>query len=238
MIRFVITYTFLFGLFVSCKKETVQPDPIPGKVIIKKSPLTHSGYIETSLTINYETGNVMDTSLTSSIYLYDATITNPSQSVHLNSFLFDSYSTTYHLWLTSGEISTPFLSEYRSLKYSGVLPGTGNFTMKDNRPLGSFSNQNTVPLNFSKSNGYTCTLNNVANCDFIEARIGLNQTYRYFSIQSPTFKFFDSEILNSTLGSQTSLKITLIAEKDTVINNKKFFMRKNVTHNYILTFTN
>lgn len=238
MMKFVFKYSFvMFILLVSCKKETVQPDPIPGKVIVKSKGLPYSGYIETALTVYHRPGNIMDSSLSSSIYLYDAVPTG-SEAISLNGYPFSSSGSSYYLSLYPADISNPFLSEFRSLSYSGTLVGSGNFSLNDNRAIGFFSNHNSIPLNFSKANGYTCTLNNLANCDFIQANIGINQANRSLSIQNPMFKFFDSELLNTSVGSKTSLQISLIAQKDTLINSKKFFIDKKVIHNYELTFTN
>ncbi len=234
---FLSSIVFLL-LATACKKEVVQPDPISGKVITKKSTPMYSGYIETKLFIEHRSGNVMDTSLFSYISLFDAVIADPTSTVSLNGYAFSSGNSAYSLSLSSTDVANPFLFEFRSLNYSGILAGAGSFTMTDNRSLATFSNKNLVPLNFSKSNGYSFTLNNVAYSDAIEARIGVNQAYRNISIQNPKFRFYESELLNTAVGSQTDLEITLISQRDTVINNKNFFMQKNVCHRYALTFTN
>jgi hypothetical protein len=243
MIREVLSYTLLITLFVSCKKETVQPDPIPGKTVVKQSQGTYSGYIYSELRIQRRPGNPNDSSIRTNVRVYDkpvfgfgATSTLNSASANMRPLPFGGYA--YDLSLYSGDISTPFLSEHRTINYSMNSPVLGSIGFVDNRPLPSFSNHNTVPLSFSKSQGYSLTLNGLANCSSIEARIGLNMTYRSVSSLNPSFKFYDSELINTAIGDKQSLDLVLHQGKDTIIGGRKFYIDKQVTQSYQLTFTN
>lgn len=231
---FLIALVMMF-IAMSCKKETVQPDPIPGRVIIKQGQPVYAGYIETTLEVNHYSG---DTSLMSLISLAAIDSIKSSSVMSINSINFERSGSSYSIFLTSSDMSVPFLSWFRSIHYSGIMEGTGSVSMTDQRPLGNFSNKNTVPLNFSKSTGYSFTLANVVDCDYIEARIFIDNAYRNISKQSPSFKFYDYELLNSSVGSTRDMGLSLISIKDTLINNRKFGLAKSVRHIYRLTHTN
>lgn len=230
-------------MMISCKKETVQPDPIPGKTVVKHSQGTYSGYISSTLRIKRWPGSTKDSSLRVSVCMYNdptldfvASSSLNSASVNTHPLTFDghSYSETLDYW----NMSTPFLPECRAINYNINSPVHGTINLVDSRPLPSFSNHNTVPLNFSKSQGYTLTLNNLSNCNGIEARIGLNMAYRSISILTPSLKFYDSELLNTATGNTIELEIILHQAKDSVVNGKKLYLDKQVIQSYQLTFIN
>lgn len=243
LLRIVSVFTILLTLVVSCKKETVQPDPVPGQTIVKHSQGTYSGYIYSELRVRRWPGNTRDTSLKTGVCIYDKPMFGFGTSSSLNSasantypLVFDGYS--YSLSLDSWNISTSYLPEYRAINYNINSPVHGNISVVDNRPLPSFSNHNTVPLNFSKSQGYTLTLNNLANCTGIEARLGLNMAYRSVPVLNPSFRFYESELLNTATGNTIELEITLHQAKDSVINGKKIYLDKEIIQSYQLTFIN
>ncbi len=243
MVRIVSGFTILLTLLVSCKKEEVQPDPIPGKTVVKHSQGTYSGYLYSQARIQRWPGNTRDTSLITGVCIYDKPMFGFGTSSSLNSasantrpLVFDGYS--YSLNLDSWSSSAPILPEFRIINYSINSPAQGTINLVDSRPLPSFSNHNTVPLNFSKSQGYTLTLNNLANCTGIEARLGLNMAYRSVPVLNPSFKFYESELLNTATGNTIELEITLHQAKDSVINGKKLYLDKKVIQSYQLTFIN
>lgn len=233
--RLSLVALVMIFIAMSCKKEVVQPDPIPGRVIVKQHQPVYAGYIETILEVNHYSA---DTFLMSTISLNTIDSIKSSSVMSLNNLIFGKSGSSYNIFLRSSDITVPFLSWFRSIHYSGIMEGTGSVSLNDQRLLGDFSNKNTVPLNFSKSAGYSFTLANVVNCDYIEARIFTDNAYRNISKQNPSFKFYDYELLNSSVGSTRDMGLSLIWIKDTLINNRKFTLSKSIRHVYRLTHTN
>lgn len=238
-----LIYILLMVVLFACKKKTT-PDPIPGKVIAKYTPGTYSGYLSSKLNIHHEPGNLNDSSIYSQVAVYENPVVvtgAPSSvinSVDVNTHPLSKTNNFYYADLFGEDISSSFLAEYRSLNYSINSSKLGMITFSDNRPFPSYSNHNSIPLNFSKSAGYSLTLNGLSNCTGIEVRVGVNMAYRITSPLNPSFKIHESELLDVVVGDKTVLYVVLRQSKDTVINGRKFQINKEVEQSYILTFTN
>lgn len=238
---------FSLSIIVSCKKKEDCPAPKAGQTIVNDIPGTYSGYFTT--TINYNHGlNYKDTTVESLLYFHDTPTNNYENttstvtSVDIDGQSVSNFSYYYYFSAYYDSINPISLRGlFNNINYNFNSSSFGTININDVRIGGNFSNNMSLPLNFSNSTPYVISLNNITNTTKIKIDIynaGGGIVERIVLPTNPTAKFYASEFNNTSVGSSTGMDVSLINMKDTIINGFKFKLEKIVRHRYTLTYTN
>lgn len=243
----ILFLLFALSIFSSCKKKEDCPAPLAGQTIINDIPGIYSGYFKT--TIDYNHGaSYQDTVIESLVYFHNTptdnyeTTTSSVNSLEVNGQ--SAFNSQYYYYFSINyDLSNPVSLKglFNNINYNFNSSTFGTIAINDVRSGGNFSNNMSIPLNFSNSSPYVITLNNITNSTKIKIDIynsGGGIVERIVLPTNPTAKFYASEFNNTTVGSSTGMDVSLINTKDTTINGFKFKLEKTVRHKYALTYTN
>ncbi len=241
--KYIIYLSLLISL-VSCKKDC--PAPLPGNTIYQDIPSKYSGLFSIKMFKEHSTffnlSSYPDSVIDISISTYNDKTNYLGSEYDFSPVSSVSVTNTPNLSLGSSDYSTnllsasdvypySFLGYFKSIHYYIDSPKYGVISLDDIRPEPTFTNQNSIPLNFSISNSYTLSLNGLTNCNYALLFLG-DELYRKILPSNPVTKFYASELNYANVGDTLGLTIQLYNEKDSLISGNIFKLRKVMSHDY------